>query len=475
MDPPKNTIDKNQNAMGLVHSNVAEYVQKKESTTAQVFLNGPVSLTAMEGEDSDGNPMYVYIAGDFHVRKTMCAPAKARRIWSLIEFLSELHKSIPDEIMDVHLEHLLPAGANFWHGAELANDESYIVDFFKSLGPCIFSRDEFKRTHCLVNNMKFRIHQSDVRTVLYSDSEKRNTASLIYQYATAMLIDIQRQLERTETGKEQEKESVWLERRIKELFPMERTATSPEFFISKLESLLSMYKGLDGKQLTIEDAFYSINAKIDKQLRKVSEQEQKVLNRRPLYKTLAAWPLEVVVNLAKTTMDEFIHKKQISEVSRFNLRLLVNLGIEAMDVYLLARMFKRPSNKYVFIYAGETHAQNYIKTLTELDFVTKFSSSPQTLNYKHMMQCIDISDMRWPFFGVTDEVKEPQTEKQIPKGQILVEPSKPPARIPIVQSQALLRALTFSPSLVLAAQPQKKHVTQVEARKAGGGVLAYRF
>lgn len=95
-------------------------------------------------------------------------------------------------------------------------------------------------------------------------------------------------------------------------------------------------------------------------------------------------------------------------------KIMLNIYILQMDIYLLSRIFRKnfnnpvnqPDNNYnVVIYAGDAHAENYREFLSNLGFTTLATDN----RYRDYLQCLDLKNVIQPFFRgpqVYEERKE---------------------------------------------------------------------
>ena len=147
--------------------------------------------------------------------------------------------------------------------------------------------------------------------------------------------------------------------------------------------------------------------KLQKQVDNISNQKVKDILLTFLYDNIKTINLKTVEYkyikiMSNMPLDKIPTDKQIKIFTKYLNNILLALEIPFMDVYLLARMFRKfkqikyqnsnePEN--IIIYVGNYHANNYRFILSKLNFKQEFITNSKSDEF-----CIDINKLPQPLF-----------------------------------------------------------------------------
>lgn len=136
-----------------------------------MLLEGPVSLGVWKGKNGRGASIQIDLLADMHKRVDHCVKTKEAVVWSVMDFIRTAHQAIPNEFIDLFIEYTVPNGSLSTNKLKInRGDEKgasaehgfLFSDLFRELSPCLFT-DDAGRKECLIDNMKYRVHQVDIR------------------------------------------------------------------------------------------------------------------------------------------------------------------------------------------------------------------------------------------------------------------------------------------------------------------------
>jgi hypothetical protein len=327
------------------------------------FIRGPVTLTEHYSAKYNKN---VYVFGDIHVTNAKCPKHSNRN--NTIDFTSLLgslpYLKNPDgtfKTIDYFLEigyrsKLFPKkGSDYYKG--------YWQELFNVYKNCL----QVEKDVCQYKNVRF--HYSDIRHIPLL----QNVMNYIWY-----LEDLES--DNLKGAKHRYNDIKWDQ--------LQRVAMDVNKYLEDVK----------------------ITGKINKQYNKLQYPEVQKQLENSLEKDILNELRVLTPEFVKSTRDVVDkNMKKIDTITRsqvsINLRLILDGMSRLMDLYLIARMFRKfkkiegkpsepPTN--IIIYAGDFHAKNYRRFLDRLGFSSK-STASMKLNADY--QCIDVSKFVQPFFS----------------------------------------------------------------------------
>lgn len=315
------------------------------------FISGPINLTEHYSKKYN---KHIYIFGDIHVKQSHCPllSSTPENTISLKDFLVEIATNT-DKPLDIFLE-VSYKSKKIKNITESKRYKGYIDDIYREFASCF----QIDKRNCKYKNVRF--HYSDIRS---------------YEPLRQILL-------------------------------MSLALVDNKFDKKFLESM-DLYISYD----TIEKSLKNINLKdLLFNLLKINKQIQNI-------------PFENVRNLIlsyKKSIPSFYYNKEIFDILRKEdlnemkekesvLRqygkLLSNSASQIMDLYVMARMFRKfkkpaisetPEN--IIIYVGNTHAAYYRFFLKNLEFDLVNVTVTGDNKSADSFQCLDIRGFNYPFF-----------------------------------------------------------------------------
>jgi hypothetical protein len=361
------------------------HVQKAFKNIKSVVLEGPVSLTEWRGINARGKPMHIYVLGDRHERLSKCVTDPNRIIWSMLHFVRYAHASVPKSVVDLFLEYPVPAGPRFTYQHEKkkrgeekgqGSESGYLVhELFRDLSHCLYTNEEVeRRTFCLLDKEQYRVHQADIRQQWQIGMERADEAAgTLFVLYMALL---------SRVGKP------WNHpMKISEVLQMQITS------LRKYHPPLTIEEGLIALKVKTRKQVYGLPKKYTDIL--ISTKEELKWGQLVLLDQFLA-----LIAIVEKDPDGLSWPPETSTLAEG----LFMMMSETMDNYLLARLFKVHTNpaadvQYAIITVGNAHAFHYAKLFTALGFANQGEAIYKDEDMFSDKQCIDISNLKWPFFG----------------------------------------------------------------------------
>jgi hypothetical protein len=334
------------------------------------YLLGPTSIVKMT---KLGSSKIIYLFGDFHEKFSKC-PIGIPEINKLTFddlLISEL-KSNPDSIVDLFIEATYIN--KLYPKSKYNYTSSYMIDIIDKFKNCL----ELDKDTCAFKNV--RMHYVDVRS--FGSMDVR-VLQLLYIIVTSLL-----------KGESEIAYISW-ENLTKELM---ENKTNPTEIIKNMKDMSNIYSSTKiTKQ--IENIINHYND--------VGEDLQNILNyNNEFYIANKFKLLDLIDKLNLGNLQKEIDNNYLNDMWK----ILNQLTVRLMDVYLLARMFRtfntkdtiNVPSKYssppenIIIYAGQYHIDFYIYFLKNHGFqldVESYSKVKET-NY----QCVSLEKIPLPLF-----------------------------------------------------------------------------
>jgi hypothetical protein len=313
---------------------------------------------------------YIYIFGENHYSKGTCNIKKECNIY---DFIVGQISNIPGMI-DVFLEtpYIHKTGKYV-----IPSDDKGVLDKFAlEFQGCL----DIKKK-CKYPNIRF--HNTDVRD---SQSIEKPFLSQLETY----IILISYNIERNEFYDYKNHKKGLINLLTNKIYKKERDEYS---------------KAIKSHDLIIKYLFQKYNKfKLEKQQEQISNVLKMILLQ---YFENAIFNIDLK-NLQLDTILQTIKKlpinvpKKIPDYYSKLIDSILRLGIPLMDIYLIARMFRKFKNvkyqnskeaKHIIIYVGNLHANNYREILRKLEFKTTFYGNSKSDEF-----CVNISRLNKPLF-----------------------------------------------------------------------------
>jgi hypothetical protein len=334
------------------------------------YIQGPISLTEWKGFGK-----HIYVFGDVHKYKKGCN--QLQKNIRIDEYISQVINYNRDKLIDIYLE--IPyIQKNEIRKYSSLIDEGYL---FNQTNKRFLDCLEVKKNNCKYKNTRF--HYIDIR---FAKLRFYINMQFLYNNVESLAIKFDEICEKIEDETLTKKK---LNKSIDEIFNI----------------LYRLYK---------KDLFFDYNeavnlAKINKQIKNIKDDNVRLLLDKKLNKLRIEFnEVQNIIDfinktffdfnnekfLLKLKEDENIHFELQNKFSEFN-GFLLNFEIHLMDLYLLGRIFRSfkggSDPKFIIIYTGGTHSDNYNKFFGEIGMKSISHSYSED-------QCVNISKFKRPFF-----------------------------------------------------------------------------
>ena len=373
---------------------------KEQNNIDVKLIIGPITLTE---HVSNKYNRHIYIFGDMHVNKSTCSPDKSN--WSKMK----IDDYIGEKILNTNKDKVIDIFSEVNQSNSFVFNIFYLTNINYKFQPCYQS----DRKDCKYPNLRF--HYVDIR------GEKDAFETLTY------LRDLIKQLQyvnkvRNKLGNDfnniAPKMKTFHNRSMVNHLKINPLIITDIFSHDQYDKLLIVIEEIartnssDSKIKSLKLSNLLNYKKILKQVDAISNKEIKEKLLEWLDKKFKEYVNFIDFNGLLTTITlmkenhAFYPENFIAKISN----RLTMLGALIMDVYLLARLFKKfkqrdkeyaEETKYIVIYAGDLHSDNYREFLNILGFkvVQQTKSDKEGKDF----QCLDISQFDQPFFKYNRE------------------------------------------------------------------------
>lgn len=370
----KNNLDKISKFKSLYR--IGELYLSQEDIKCDVLIN----ILSLSYHVSDKYNKRIYIFGEHHRPDEKCS-IESKNKCDVYDFIMYNITKIP-KMIDIFLE--LPIhDKSYIDDPFLQHDEiSGLGKFANHVKNCLDIGKEF----CQYPNIRF--HNTDIRQI------KIEPVPFIFQFQKKFMKLVHLLSTYTENDF-LEYQNVREE--ITNFLDKKKTRENKFFNITTHEQLLEYLMSIYSK------------FKLQKQIDHINNDNVKNILIKFLFNTVSKIDLK---SLSYKYITDFIWKlgpedehptqKTLDSVSNFYENVLSYITTPFMDVYLLARMFRKFKNvKYqnsnepenIIIYVGDIHANTYREILSKLDFKEKFIQKSKSNEY-----CININKLQTPLF-----------------------------------------------------------------------------
>lgn len=388
------------------------------------YLVGPISLSEHYSGKYD---KHIYIFGDRHVFKSKC-PDKAadKNIVEITNFLEEIITTNKDKLIDFYLETEYVGGftnPDFKGGVEWEEPHNYMNKLANLFVEC-FSVEKHK---CPYKNV--RMHYTDLR---HGDSILKPFLNLLSIYKDVEDIDFVLSTSLFADDRDhflkKVDENPWIFRHAFKLHNIEEiknlTPDSPINLIPIVQSQMRLleYDSKFVEKIKTEQKdkiidFLLEKSKINKQLKKIEFPEVKQLLEKLYLETLHNI-LTFSLNIDIERFKQLLKHGKLKDLQSFHFMGTIytekmrRRNMEFMDIYLLARIFRKfkqsdqfkkfgddQSPKNILIYTGHAHADVYRKILESLGFITTVKIRDSNEEKEQSFQCLSLNSSLFPFFN----------------------------------------------------------------------------
>jgi hypothetical protein len=339
-----------------------------------LYVKGPITLT--EHYDNKRN-MRLYIFGDEHIEnKSKCYDSKNTLVIS--DFFHQILQYNPDKIIDIYLEIGLKDKTVGDKGIPSGKGQGFLFEHVvNEWKECL----RLSKDRCKVPNL--RMH--------YTDSRQLLTSLWKLDQVTGEIT-----------------ESIM----FSNIIGYKRFKANLQALIPRYEAAIKLLHAEFPKKLSINTILKRL--KIKKQLKAIKNDPivlqildkqyiQNIKKNRPTY-PLIENGLKELKSFVKLPISDLTKKiiHTFEEKMKPFVETMVNFMTTLMDIYTMARLFRRFISKkegqysgrakHAVIYVGNFHAENYRRTLNELGFKLINETESETT------QCLDIEEFHQPFF-----------------------------------------------------------------------------
>jgi hypothetical protein len=393
--------------MKLICNHYDENVQKQKPNAE--FIGGPKSLSI---HWHPGFKKLIYIFGESHVNRVDCDKIEKDANTTLIEdYLYDLMIKT-DVFLDIYFEFLS------------YKDGEY--DFLFSYDPSRFSELFKKFRKCLQYNTRSdiscqlaRVHYFDIRSNDYNEMNlEENKINILWFTGKLSYIIL---------NKEGIEDAVFQLKLLLKQYPK---------IITLLKELLNddIKKVCEFMKKQLEE-----NPYIKKELSKISNPQLKTFILNFFGKLLCEEMTKTIPRIKNAILNILNNEKELEDYIIFNSMESLNtffVGpmVYFADVYLLGRVFKnfdmekkkdktyfdQPNRAHnIIIYCGNEHANNYRDFLSsmlfhDIEHTGALKGIPETA-----WNCIDMRNIKQPFFSYSDLPTTPKTPPKTPPPKIL--------------------------------------------------------
>ncbi|CAH6418340.1 Hypothetical protein POVN_LOCUS116 [uncultured virus] len=321
------------------------------------YIKGPVKVTVDASKTYDKK---IVLLGDRHIRnRDRCSTdAKATTI-DIVDFLRDAILTADDTVdLFVETKYLRPFSSE-----RQGRGDNFLGDVDREFDACL----KIDKSRCMYNNA--RVHYADIRFAIDESFSEMHYATDAVDRAGAYDLDA----------------------KLKHL----------EYVLTAIHPTLSK-RLADEKAIRVWFDESLDRPRIEKQIRNVPDKGIRDALNKFFADEIARYAAPYTFTpLTYSALLDAVKRKDKATISKAY-KLLFEISIAYMDVYLLARMFRtfrqvknKPSGppKNILVYVGNYHAENYRRFLKTLNFDRQFEAAET-----RVIQCVDISTLALPLF-----------------------------------------------------------------------------
>lgn len=380
------------------------------------YIAGPVSLGEYYSAKYD---KHFYIFGDRHARLSNCP--KDKKVMPLSDFFKLVTEQNVQKIIDIFLESEYID--KYTKDYKLTWEGAYFQEVFQAFESCL----KLDKGLCLYKNV--RVHYGDIRLYKGTDPLRKKGREAVTEIInkttklkaemkssefTQEIIKIEDSHDNLIKGKAMKIESYF--DYILKLFD---TIAETNEIIMKDTKIQDQLNNIKDKNLVKEiETFFAKKFISDMQkIRKFISNNRLVIKMGLDYKKKEDYDLQLAITHPEVIDITILYlnnlSKKLTNIATEIRHLMTSFMANYMDYYVMARSFrsftpklKNPnqyseSPKYIMIYVGDGHAENYRELLMYLGFTERkhVTSFPTSAKKDVIQQCINIKDFKQPFFS----------------------------------------------------------------------------